>query len=123
MLIASINSLLIRKYNNHKVYLHNFSNFDAIFLLKNISQLSDDIHPIIKDNKIIDLRMKYGKNDKGKYNYTLYFRESLLMLPGSLSNLAKSFKVENKDIFPYKFVENNLDYEGSVPINILIIVK
>jgi hypothetical protein len=47
--------------------------------------------------------------------YKLHFRDSLLILPGTLSSLAKNFNVENKGIFPYKFVNNkniNLDYIG-----------
>jgi hypothetical protein len=31
MLKASINFILRRKYNGHRVYLHNFSYFDGIF--------------------------------------------------------------------------------------------
>ena len=33
MLSASIEYLMQRKYNNHRVYLHNFSYFDGVFLL------------------------------------------------------------------------------------------
>lgn len=119
MLLTALRSLCIRKYNQYKVYLHNFSNFDGIFLLKNIAQISDDIYPIIKNDQMIEIRMKYGKkNNKNKYPYTLYFRDSLLLLPASLSNLAKQFKVENKDIFPYSFVNQRnieLTYEGIIP--------
>ena len=119
MLLSSLRSLCIRKYNQHKVYLHNFSNFDGIFLLKHIAQLTDEIQPIIKNNQLIEIRLKYGnKKDKGQYPYKLYFRDSLLLLPASLSSLAVQFKVENKDIFPYSFVNQRdieLSYEGIIP--------
>ena len=34
LLVSAINSLFKRKYRGWCVYLHNFSNFDGIFLLK-----------------------------------------------------------------------------------------
>lgn len=34
LLKNALSSLLKRKYNNHKVYIHNLSNFDANFLFK-----------------------------------------------------------------------------------------
>ena len=38
------------------------------------------------------------------------------MLPSSLRKLARAFNVEDKGIFPYRFVNSlNLDYEGTVP--------
>ena len=38
---ASIKFILKRKYNKHRVYLHNFSYFDGIFLLKISSNIID----------------------------------------------------------------------------------
>ena len=99
LLIDSIKSLMIRKYHGYKVYLHNFSNFDGVFLLNILTQLSDDIHPIINDGKFIDLIFKYNNS-----KYTLHFRDSFLMLPSSLRKLARAFNVEDKGIFPYRFV-------------------
>lgn len=113
MLIACIKSLMQRKYHTYKVYLHNFSNFDGIFLFNILIELSSDIKPIINDGKFINITFKYNNS---KYN--LYFRDSFLMLPLSLRKLAKSFNVEEKSIFPYRFVNiayvyNN--YVGDVP--------
>ena len=102
MLIACIKSLMQRKYNGYKVYLHNFSNFDGIFLFNILNELSNDIKPIINDGNFINIIFKYNN---GKYK--LYFRDSFLMLPSSLRKLAKSFYVEEKSIFPYRFV--NID--------------
>ena len=53
MLIACIKSLMQRKYNGYKVYLHNFSNFDGIFLFNILNELSNDIKPIINDGNFI----------------------------------------------------------------------
>jgi len=77
MIKVAIQSLMFRKYNGYKIYLHNFSHFDGVFLLKIISELSDDIKPIIRDNKIIIYLLNMVKTAKGyKYSYLseiLYF--------------------------------------------------
>jgi hypothetical protein len=112
MLKDSILYLMRRKYHNYRIYLHNFSRFDAVFLLRVMSELSDQIKPIMRNGQFLDLRLKFAK----KYN--LFFRDSLLLLPSSLRSLAKNFEVENKGIFPYKFVNNkeiSLNYIGPVP--------
>ncbi len=101
-----------RKYHNHRIYLHNFSRFDAIFLLRTLSNLTDKIEPIMRNGPFLDLRIKFGKK------YTLFFRDSLLLLPATLRSLATNFNVEDKGIFPYKFVNNSniaLTYSGLVP--------
>jgi hypothetical protein len=117
MLLYAITSLLKRKYNGYKVYVHNLSNFDGIFILKILSSIKYiNIKPIIKDDKMIEIKIIFGR-----YNFA--FRDSLLMLPSSLNNLSKQFNVENKDIFPYNFVNDkfnnniNLNYIGKVPEN------
>jgi hypothetical protein len=115
MLRSSIQYLMKRKYHNHKVYLHNFSKFDAVFLLTVMSDLSDKVKPVMRNGQFIDLTFKFAN----KYN--LYFRDSILLLPGSLRSLARNFGAstnENKGIFPYKFVNNieiPLNYLGSIP--------
>jgi hypothetical protein len=111
MLKNSIIYLMKRKYNGYRVYLHNFSNFDGIFLLRVMTELSNHIQPIIKDGRFINIKFSFGK-------YNIYFRDSYLLLPFSLSNLSKSFNVDKKSIFPYFFVNNvniHLNYEGKVP--------
>jgi hypothetical protein len=112
MLRASIIYLMKRKYHNHRIYLHNFSRFDAIFLLRVLSNLTDKIKPIMRNGQFLDLRFKFGKK------YTLFFRDSLLLLPATLRSLATNFNVEDKSIFPYSFVNNSnipLTYSGLVP--------
>lgn len=113
MLENSIKYLMKRKYDHYKVYLHNFSHFDGIFLIKILSNLSNDIKPIIRDGRIIDLRFIFDTN-----KYSIYFRDSYLLLPSSLKKLAKNFNVEDKGVFPYSFVNDEsikLNYEGLIP--------
>jgi hypothetical protein len=67
------------KYHNYKIYLHNFSFFDGIFLLKIFYELTNiTIKPIIRDGRIIDLKFPFY-NGNNKIN--LYFRDSYLLLP------------------------------------------
>jgi|ERR1700712_3979442 len=115
MIIHAINSIMKRKYNGYKVYVHNLSNFDGIFILKALSSIKySTLKPIIKDDKMIDIKIIFGK-------YNIAFRDSLLMLPSSLRKLAIQFNVDNKTIFPYNFVNNkfnsniNLNYIGNIP--------
>jgi len=53
MLISPIKCLMKRKYNNYRVYFHNFSTFDSVFLVNTLSNLSGKIAPVIKDGIII----------------------------------------------------------------------
>jgi len=98
MLKISVQSLLLRKYHGYKIYLHNFSNFDGVFLLKHVANLTPNVDLIMKDKKIISIKIKFGAN---KYNIT--FLDSFLLQPSSLK-IAHSFNVEDKSIFPFRFV-------------------
>jgi hypothetical protein len=111
LLENAIKSLMKKQYNGFKVYLHNFSYFDGIFLLSIITSLSDNVKILIRDSRIIDVKVGFDKNK-------IFFRDSLLMIPISLARAAKSFSVEDKGKFPYRFVnqqEINYDYIGPVP--------
>jgi DNA polymerase type B, organellar and viral len=112
MMIDCLKSILIRKYNGYKIYAHNLSKFDIIFLMKYLVKLGN-IKPIIHNGKFILIKLNYGENKQ----YQVEFRDSLLMLLASLNQLCKSFKIKNpKSIFPHLFVnENNLNYIGDVP--------
>ena len=110
MLITAVKSLMLRKYDSYKVYLHNFSHFDGVFLLDILNQLSENIEPQINDGIFKNIKFYYNNR-----KYKLYFRDSLIMLPASLEKLANQFNVESKGIFPHEFVSNNLNYEGAVP--------
>ena len=118
MLKSAIEFLMKPKYNNYKIYIHNFSFFDGIFLLKILSGLTTiNIKPIIRDGRIIDLKFSFYLYDKNNM-INLYFRDSYLLLPSSLAKLAVNFGVENKGVFPFKFINNKnilLNYCGQVP--------
>lgn len=115
MINESIKYLMNKDYNKYKVYIHNFSYFDSIFLIKSLYKLGDKIKPIIRDGRFIDFEFFYNKI------YSLKFRDSMLLLPSALSKLAINFNLENKGIFPYNFLDNkynhkvNLNYIGKVP--------
>lgn len=123
MLKASLQFILKRKYNGHRVYLHNFSYFDGIFLIKIISDLvsSDSINPVIIDNRIINLKVNFNSGNS-QIKYYIEFRDSYLLLTTSLEKLGKTFainkgKLENKLPFPYRFVnEKEVDYNYIGPI-------
>jgi len=110
LLKSLIDSLLDAKYDRSSVYVHNLSAFDGIFLLKNIYDLTDDgykIDFVYKDDKMISITIKkivyvpvLDNNDptgismrkRTVFKITIY--DSLLILPASLSKLAKSFGIE-----------------------------
>lgn len=111
----ALSSLFIKKYNGYVVYFHNFSRFDSVFILSALTDLSNKVIPLKREERIIDIKVRYGTNNK----YGISFRDSLLLLPSSLKNLCNSFNVENKkSIFPFDFVNKSditLNYIGKVP--------
>jgi hypothetical protein len=112
MIIDCFKSILIRKYNGYKIYIHNLGNFDIIFLLKYLVKISI-INPVIHNGKIISINAIYGKNNE----YQVQFKDSMNLLPSSLLKLGKAFGVSTvKSIFPFLFInKNNLNYIGEVP--------
>jgi guanylate kinase len=143
MLKDSINFLLKPEYSGYIIYAHNFSYFDGIFLMKIFTEIDCIVKPIIRDGKFIETKIYFDWkkgysaetieltnnisndkilktiNEKAKTcKHNISFRDSLLLLPAKLSELAKTFDVENKDIFPYKFVNEtstSFVYEGKIP--------
>lgn len=102
--------LCIRKYRGYKVYLHNLSGFDGNFLFEPLTHLGN-CKIIRKDNKIINFTFIKNIN---KTLYTLYFRDSFLLLNSSLKELSKAFNTSiSKDFFPVKF--NNINHVGAIP--------
>lgn len=109
---------LINKYPGFTFYGHNMGKFDINFLLKFLHR-NLNIKFSFRDGKILSVAgSKTILNQKGKkIKKLLTFKDSYLILPSSLDNLLKTFKVGvNKTIFPYKFPKiNNLNYIGEVP--------
>jgi hypothetical protein len=119
MLTSCIISLFKRKYSGYKIYVHNLSHFDGIFLLRLLTNIPNfTLKPVIRDGKLINLAL--SRIISGR-KYTICFRDSLLIMPLSLKKLCKAFNIshqESKTIFPYEFVNNStvsLLYEGEVP--------
>lgn len=110
MLIRALKSILKPKYNGYTVYVHNLSGFDGNLLLKYMVALGK-IVPIISDGRIISLTLN-------SRNCKLTFLDSYQVLPASLAQLATTFGVEEKGLYPYKFLINTdfmEDYLGDVP--------
>src|SRR5919199_1977913 len=120
MLQKAIKSIMIRKYYGYKIYFHNFSYFDGVFILKSLVDLDVKVSSTkIRDNRILSLHVKYDKTqdkpEKFKGSFTIM--DSLLVLPSSLENLSKTFDCESKGMFPLKILSKYLDgnYSGDVP--------
>lgn len=114
MIENSIMYLFNDKYNKFIVFIHNFSYFDSVFLLKSLHKVSDKIRPVIRDGRFINTKIFYKK-------VQLSIIDSMLLVPAPLAKLAKSFNLENKGIFPYTFVDDllskkiDLNYFGNIP--------
>ena len=126
MLEASIKYLLVRKYYGYKLYLHNFSYFDGVFLLKILADMPiiNLTKVLIRDGRILKLVIQFDKvKDKkttsgSDYKGSITLHDSLLILPASLDKLSKVFKCESKGMFPLKFLNNpstSLSFVGDVP--------
>ena len=113
-----INELLRPKYNQITFYCHNLGGYDIVFILNVLYKYNDNnnniqkykVSPILRDDKIIKVKIS-----KGKYSFTII--DSYCMLTNSLSKLGKSFEVDTlKSYFPYKFsTTENLFYKGITP--------
>ena len=111
MLLEALTDML--DFNpNAKVYIHNFINFDYIFLIKVLFE-NFKVKPYFKDNKVLNLIYQHKSGDKIK----IELLDSYLILPSSLRTLSLKYKVnDKKGFFPYNFVnENNLNYIGVTP--------
>jgi len=110
IIYRAMTDICTRKYKCYKIYLHNFSKFDAIFLVKYLI-LIGECDPVIHKGKIISFSFKPNwKKDFGKVT----FLDSYLLLTSSLSKLSKSFNIDSpKTLFPIHL--NNINYQGSVP--------
>jgi hypothetical protein len=121
----AIRTIMKSKYSFHHIYIHNFGNFDSLFMLDALSSLGK-FDFIRRDNKIIRGKLTFDTlNTKGKElkrnkrKSIIYFYDSLLILNSSLNALSTTYKVDNPKIsFPIFFLnEDKIDftYEGEVP--------
>ena len=101
-----INQAMESTPNKIFVYAHNFSTFDGVLILKHLFQFGR-VEPLIYNGKLISVKLIVNKK-------TIIFKDSMLMLPQSLSELCKSFNLEqNKGIFPFNLTD--IYYTGSFP--------
>lgn len=100
-----------RMLNGYTFYVHNLGRFDSVFIIKSLVLKNNiSITPIWKDNAIISLKIN-------SYDFEITLLDSLLLVPGSLDSILKSFNCNTqKGVFPYRFVnKNNLFYIGDKP--------
>jgi len=98
------------------IYIYNFANFDAVFLLKELTK-HRIVNSIIYKGKIVIVSLTFS-NQKDSRSYIIHFRNSYQLLLSSLSKLGINFKINTiKDIFSYRLIKfNNLNYIGSIPL-------
>jgi hypothetical protein len=122
--MKGIKTIMIRKYDGYKIYVHNLSYFDVIFILDILSILGDVKKPLIRDNRFMKINFIFNTvneetNQKNNRKCRLIFYDSYLLLPASLNNLSKSFNIQNKkSIFPFDFVNKkdfDFNYSSYVP--------
>jgi DNA polymerase type B, organellar and viral len=106
MILKLLNELLSKNNSGKTVYIHNSNNFDLIFLMKYLASLDNiQMNPLVRDGQFINIEIKYGNN----YQYNIQLRDSYLLLPASLDNLAKAFNInEQKLEFNHKLVNKKL---------------
>ncbi|PKY57739.1 hypothetical protein RhiirA4_479038 [Rhizophagus irregularis] len=105
---------LINQNQGRICYFHNFGGYDAILSLPALLNLPYTFSPIMKDGEIIAIKV----TNKGRVLLTI--KDSIRILPGSLSKLAKDWGAETqKDHFPHYFwkdcIELTLRYSGPLP--------
>jgi hypothetical protein len=77
---------LINNNQGRTVYFHNFGGYDAILSLPALVRLPFTFSPIMKDGEIITIRVLGKKNKE-----LLTIKDSIRILPGALSKLAKDW--------------------------------
>lgn len=137
LVLKLIDEMFNYKYKGILWYCHRFGHFDALFILKVITNynISDKgklnpyiLDPIFRDSDLLKLKigkrvMKSstiaGTSNKLKEFKIVYITllDSYAILPNDLHTLGKEFNVEVlKGIFPYRFVnEKNIFYRGCTP--------
>lgn len=86
MIANALNDLKRVKYKSHKVYIHNFARFDAIFLLKELVKVGE-VNPIIHKGRIVTISLTFT-NENNTKSYVIDFRDSYQILIGSLKKLG-----------------------------------
>lgn len=109
MIKTALSSIFINKYKNHKVYIHNLSSFDSVFLLRILNSVDVHTKLTLNKGKIVNWQIIYD------HNCYISLRDSLLLLPLSLAKLSYTFNTvdQRKDFFPILFLSGLVDIEPS----------
>ena len=85
-LVLRILMIVRQEQSTFTIYFHNLSRFDGIFLLKHLAchHKSYKLKPLLRNNRVYELAVYSGKK------MLFRFRDSLNLLPGKLSTLAKN---------------------------------
>ena len=85
-LVLRISTIVRQEQSSLTIYFHNFSRFDGILLLKHLAchHKSYKLKPLMRNNRLYELAVYSGKK------MLFRFRDSLNLLPGKLSDLAKN---------------------------------
>ena len=83
MIRECIKTLLVKKYDGYKIYLHNFAGFDSTKIIKELFKLGK-VTQIQSNDKLIYVKLQYKK-------ITLKFYDSYQILPHSFKDLALTF--------------------------------
>src|SRR6185312_5135194 len=115
MIRQSFTDLLIKQHHKMNIYIHNNKNFDAYFIVKALLESPFYVKPLFRDGKMITIKVVANRGSRDAIQVQII--DSYMVLPASLSRLAKPFNCpDQKDIFPYNFVKHEtLNYKGGVP--------
>ncbi|XP_038683072.1 DNA polymerase-like [Tripterygium wilfordii] len=107
-LVLRISTIVRQEQSTLTIYFHNFSRFDGILLLKHLAchHKSYKLKPLMRNNRLYELAVYSGKK------MLFRFRDSLNLLPGKLSALAKNLcpGLGPKGSIPYEEVRvSNLE--------------
>lgn len=123
LVLKCLDLMLSGNYNNYTFYTHNLGGYDAVFLLKILTErnlvLGYDyyiINTLYRDNRILKLEIKVYPDTKYSFN-KIVIVDSYNLLSDKLHTLSHSFGLDVvKGHFPHKFVnKNTFNYEGNIP--------
>ena len=63
---GAIKYLMQRRYNGYRVYMHNFSKFDGVFIVKYLPEFSDRVNIIVRGTDIIKVNFPPPYRGGGK---------------------------------------------------------
>ena len=112
---------LISNNRGATLYFHNWAGYDSILSLLPLFNLHEHgftFNPVMQDGQLISLTI--FQRVKDKRTTVLTIKDSLKLIPGALSILAKDFQVETqKDHFPHYFnpieLHGSLNWTGPIP--------